>query len=1078
MKQLRTILAVLCLLLLHFPGFSQVKQNAIQGKVVTEQGDPLQGVTITLINEASKRRNFTTSNSEGNFSFVNVSVGQKYTLIFEYVGYQKDSLTHFSVLNESESNAVMMRLKLSETKAALDEVVVVGYGTARKSDVTGSIVSYTPKEAEAATSVSVDAMLQGKVAGMNVTTSSAGGPGAAASVVIRGANSLRSDNQPLYVIDNIPQASTGQFSGNAVGSGDNQIAENPLATLNPSDIESVQVLKDASATAIYGSRGANGVIIITTKKGRSGKAKVNLATNLTMSQATRVPQMLGLRDYVTYRQEQQRGAGNRALVDTLGEIRLVTTGTVYDPNDPATYSVVTEKDWQKAIYRNAFSQNYNLTVNGGNAKTTYFISGGYKNIQGTVDQTGMQIGNMRANLNTDLTDKLKMKFIVSAALRKNNMMSGGDSRGAATGSIISAATFAAPYEIPLTDPIWNSSDPAAIDTRTNALSWLNDYDDISNEKNFGGSLELNWKISNLLSYTLRTGGNLIMQERNRWFGLQLFRGLNSNGYLGLSNLNRNNYTVENLLNFQKNLGENTKLTALAGATYDQYRMANKMTSGQNFNYYDLRTNGINFATVVTPFAPVERPYQLVSFLSRANLSFFDDRYLATVNFRADGSSKFAEANQWAYFPSVALAWRIEKEEFMKSLSAVNQLKLRLGYGVVGNQNIDPFSTLYAYAQSSGSYYATNGGGKVIAINVAGMPNPNIKWETTTSYNAGIDFALWQSRLSGSLDVYRKMTDNLLVSRNLPPSTSFQSIIVNQGALQNRGVELVLSGDVMRTTDLKATLSGNISFNKATIEKLGLPITDFGMLKGVVGYLGNSIADQLGVGNIFLQGYAPGMFYGYQTDGIYQTGDNITITKNLTNNVPVPGDVKFVDQNGDNIIDSKDLTIIGNPNPKFVYGFQPSLRYKNLNLSAAFNGVYGNQVLNANLRYEATPSRQSANIRQSAFDQRWISANGGNLYPSANYNLPNVVMDRYVENGSFLRWSDLTIGYTLPQDIVKRARLQSISLFASGKNLMVWTKYSGNDPEVNSFAFDGLRPGIDFYSYPNSRSYTIGPNIGF
>jgi hypothetical protein len=260
--------------------------------------------------------------------------------------------------------------------------------------------------------------------------------------------------------------------------------------------------------------------------------------------------------------------------------------------------------------------------------------------------------------------------------------------------------------------------------------------------------------------------------------------------------------------------------------------------------------------------------------------------------------------------------------------------------------------------------------------------------------------------------------------------------------------------------------------------LGLPASAFGSLQNKIGYLGNAVADQFGVANIFLQGYAPGMFYGYKTAGIYQTKDNITITKDLSNSVPVPGDIKFVDQNGDNVINSSDLTIIGNPNPKFTYGIQPSFRYKQLSVSATFNGVYGNQIMNANLRYEATPSRQASNIRKAAFDQRWTVNNPGNAYSSSTYNLPSVVMDRFIEDGSFLRWSDLTIGYAFPATIIRKAGLQSLNLFASGKNLLLKTKYSGYDPEVNTFAFDGLRPGIDYFSYPNSRSFTVGVNVGF
>ncbi|MGF7229763.1 SusC/RagA family TonB-linked outer membrane protein [Arachidicoccus sp.] len=814
-----------------------VAQNTteIKGSVLAENGTLLKGVSIRVVNAQNDKAVYTVTDSLGVFA-ADLLYGQPYNFYFYYVGYSSDSLMNFSI-NKGEHNSILFRLK--EAKTTLEDVVLIGYGTARRGDVTGSISSYKPGENEAATSVSVDQMLQGKVPGLQVTNSYAG-PGAASSVVIRGANSLRGDNQPLYIIDNVPQPSTGQFGDNELG--DNQIPENPLTTLNPSDIESVQVLKDASATAIYGSRGANGVIIITTKKGVVGRAKINFNSNVSSASAVRLPKMLNLDEYGQFLFDR---SGVQSFYNVDGQTRYVFSGGSYDPNNDSSYNIIQEKDWQNATYRNAVSQNYNLSINGGAGKTTYYLSGNYKNIQGIVRGTSMKIGNFRLNLNTDLSKKLKLATSLSGGIRGNNMMNGGDTRGGATGSIVNAALYAAPFEYPADDPTLTSN----LDARTNALSWINDYEDVTNEKTFRASTELNWKISKLFSYSLRSGINETIQDRSRWFGLQLFQGYNNNGYLSTSTLNRNNYTVENLLHFDKKIQGIVNISALAGVTYDKYTMLNKITVGSNFQNYLLTVNGMNYASDVTVYQPDQQDYQLLSYLGRLNLSFLNDKVIATASFRADGSSKFTPGNRWGYFPSTAIAWRMEKERFIQNLKWINQLKLRVGYGKTGSQSISPYQTLSFYSQNS--YYADNSGGVALGINVGGLPNRSLTWETTSSYDAGLDFAVLNSRLSGTVDVYSKETNNLLINKNIPLSVGFASVILNQGSLSNKGVELSLNGDVIKTENFRFSLGGNISFNTSKIQKLGLPEGQFGDTS-YVGYLGNTLGDHYGAANIFIQ----------------------------------------------------------------------------------------------------------------------------------------------------------------------------------------------------------------------------------
>lgn len=1047
----RFILIGACFLSFFIPGSAVAQLKNIQGKVTDVSKAGIAGATIQV--QGTKR--YTVTDSKGDFTIQSASAAEILTV----------SYTGFVTQKIPIGNKTTINVTLAEDSKLLNDVVVIGYGSVKKSDVTGAIASLKPDPNDASKALSVENLLQGKIAGVSVSGTVAS-PGAASSVTIRGANSLRGDNQPLYIIDNIPQASTGAFPASAVGGGDFQIPQNPLTNLNPSDIEDIQVLKDASATAIYGSRGANGVIIVTTKKGKQGKAKVNASTNFTTVQATNLRDMLNLSEYANYRNERLGTAGAQ-FYPVGDEMRYVFSGQVYDANDPATYRLVNERNWQKEIYRKAFSQNYDLSVSGGENKIKYYLSADYKNINGLVKQTGLQQGGLRLNLGGDISKSLTFNASMSGAIKKNNMMSGGNTRGGVTGSITRTAIDSAPFEIPSDDPQLVGNDEA----RTTTLSWLNDYDDIANEKSVRASADLTWKISKHFSYNVRTGGNLVVQDRSRWYGLQLFQGQNANGLLGLTELNNNNYTLENLVNYNGRIGKIVNITATAGVTYDDYNWLNKSTTASNFQFKDLRTNGLHMASIISALQPIQKDYQLLSYLSRLNLSFLNGKYLATATVRADGSSKFKAGNQWATFPSFALAWRADQEKWIKSLTWVDQLKLRVGYGKTGSQSISPYNSFYDYSQVVD--YATGAGVKAIAIGVSNLQNSELKWETTAAYNTGIDFSFWKGKLSGTIDAYYKETNDLLIEKNLPASTSFGSITMNQGSLRNKGVELSLSSEVIKNDSFSWSLSGNIGVNRSQIIDLGLPATRFGN-ETYKAYLGNSIGDHFGAANIFIVGKAPGLFWGYKTDGIIQTGD-VRPTSAIFNQTP--GNIKVVDVTGDGVIDVNDKTIIGNPNPDFNYGFQTAVSYKQFRFSAAFYGVQGGDVVNGNIRYEQTPSQQTPNMIGKAYAGAWRANAQTNLYPGVTSVLQNVVYDRYVEDASFLRCSDITLAYTVPKTWTNN-KIGNINLFASVKNAFLITDYSGYDPEMRTFSFDGLRPGIDLNSFSNPRQFILGLNVTF
>lgn len=1046
--------------------FLYAQNITIKGNV-SDANESLMGVTVQ-VKGTSKA---TSTDLDGNYT---ITVNNKNAvLVFSYIGYEKQEIT--------VGNRTVINVKMSDNAQLLDEVVVVGYGSVKKSDVTGAIASLRPDERDAATSLSIDNLLQGKVAGLVVGTTSAT-PGAASSITIRGASSLRGDNQPLYVIDNIPQASTGEFAASAFGDDDYQTAADPLSSLNPSDIESIEILKDASATAIYGSRGANGVILITTKKGKTGKPRVTVNANFTVANATRLYDMLNLSDYADYRNA-QAGPDDRQFFKEGNEVRYIFSGGKYDANDPESYRVLQERDWQREIYRTAFSQNYSVSVNGGSEKVRYFVSAAFKNINGIVKQTGLQQGDLRANLSMDLSKRVSVDLSLSGSIKKNDMMSGSNANGGAQGSVSVTAITSQPFEYPADDPSLSGTN--GMEKRITVFSWLNDYDDQTNENAFRASMDLKWNIWKGLTYSLRTGGNLRDEYRARWFGTETFRGNNDKGSLGITDLSQYNITVENMLNYHQTFDQLLDLDVTAAVTYDDYNYLNKRIQGRQFSNLSFGIDGLHMAERISYLEPVQRDYQLLSYLGRVNLSFLEGRYLATASFRADGSSRFAKGHRWAYFPSFSLAWRMEQEDFIKdNVEWLDQLKVRVGYGQTGNSAIDPYSSFYNYSQIID--YATATGDKVLAMAVDKLQNEGLTWETTESWNIGLDFGVFKNRFRGSLDFYNKQTKDLLISRILPPSAGYSTIYYNSGNMRNQGIEFSLDADIIQTKDFTWTFGGNIGKNNAKIMDLGVSRGDFGVYKDILAYEGNSLGNHFGNAHLFWVGHAPGLFFGYETDGIVQEADlpanggSYNVTQDLsTGGAPQAGDIKIIDQNGDGIINTDDRVIIGDPNPDFTYGFHTSFTWRGISLSAQFNGVYGKDLINTNLRYQAIPNLTGGNLRTEAFQGAWTAENMSNTYPRVNYKLPTpAVLDRYVEDASFLRCSDITLAYTLPKLTVQKIGFNSINVFASVKNAFLITKYSGYDPEVDSFAFDGLRPGVDMSSFPHARSFIFGLNVSF
>lgn len=1041
----------------------------ISGKITDENGSGLPGASIV----EKGTSNGAISDLDGNY---NLKVVEGATLTISFVGYV---IKEVNIGSESVIN-----VQMDPDAEQLEEVIIVGYGTQKKSDLTGSVASYQLNENDGRQFTSAASLLQGRMSGVVVSNNSFQ-PGAAASVKIRGGNSLRGDNEPLYVVDNVPLTSATVDAGDAFQvAGSRSSAQSALASINPNDIERIEVLKDASATAIYGSRGANGVILITTKKGKAGDTKVSFESSITIANISKKFDLLGLEDYVNL-QNDVSGIGNEKYV-TADQIPgasgskwfyIPDLGS-FDPSNSETYHGITAVDWQDELFQPAIQENYRLNFSGGSKNVNYFIAGGYQNTSGVTSGTGLQQGDFRLNLNAKASEKLNIGFNINGVLRNNDQQQNGNNFGASTsGSALRAALAGRPYSLVKGSP--DNNGLFEEEGITDVFAWIEDHDDEATEYAFRSGLNLQYDIWNGISYELRAGGNYRWKERSRWFGKRTFRGAQENGALAVSTLTAYTYTIENLIKYNKQISDNFTLNALAGYAIDNQIILNEFKNGSGFDVDVLRGNGIHLANNTNVLQPNQGDFRISSYLGRLNAELFGGKYLITASIRADGSSKFPN-NKWGIFPSTAIAWKINEETFLEKSDIVNQLKLRAGWGITGNQGIPAFSTLANYESGSQAYFDENGN-LLVALQVNNLANSNLTWETTQSTNVGVDFAILDARISGSLDVYYKKTKDLLNQKSLAASAGFSTILVNQGSLENKGIELSLSTVIFEQGDWSVSLGGNISFNKAKVIDLGLEPAEFGN-ETFAAFTGNMITQAAVLpypANIFAEGHEPALFWGLKTDGILQESD-ASLTYTPTVGINAPGEIKYIDTNGDGVIDLNDRTIIGNPNPDYTYGFQTDIKYKGISLRAFFNGVKGNDLINAGsyfLDYAAAEGA-SRNSLKVAYTNAWRLENPSNDYPKINANAAEVLNDRYVEDASYLRLAEVTLAYQVTNSIIERIKLSNLNIFMSGRNLFTITDYKGYDPAANSFAFDGLRQGIDFNAFPNVRSYTIGLKATF
>ena len=997
------------------------QQNQINGTIIDTNGQPLPGANILVKNT----NNGAQTDFDGNFILNNVASNA--TLLISYIGFVSQELE----LNGKTS----VSITLVEDNALLDEVVVIGYGSVKKSDLTGSVSSLQEKDFGRGVNSNIDQMIQGKSSGVQVVQNSAQ-PGGGLSIRIRGSSSINAGNDPLYVVDGLPLD-----GGNIVPEGGNSFVtnrtpRNPLNSINPSDIASIEILKDASATAIYGSRGANGVILITTKSGSSGKMKVNYTSYYGTQTVANKLNMMNPQDY------------KRVLNDILAEGGGESGADVTDIVNGGT-------DWQEAIFRDAAVQSHSLSFSGGNEVDKYFSSFNYFSQDGVIKSSGFERLSARLNLEHNVEGKFKYGVNLTTSFSKDDYIPTGDGINENAGAIYATINF--DPTLPTIDE--NGVHPLSPFISTdNPLALIKGKEATTNTYRTLGSVYGEYNILPSLSARLNIGGDIANSRRDVFINELTQDGKAFGGVATILQGTKSNYVFEGTLNYKKEFNKDHVLTALTGASTQKFILQSLVAGTQNFPSNVTQTNnlslGDNTQNIVNSNKETNK---LISFFGRFNYSLFD-KFLVTASYRADASSRFGTNSKWGYFPSAALAWKLSKEKFIEDSNTISDLKLRVSWGQTGNQEIGNYNSLSTFG--SGPIVVYNGL-PVISSVPTRIPNSNLKWETTEQFNVGVDFGLFKNRISGSLDYYTKNTKDLLFNLPVPPTTGFGSVLTNIGEVKNSGVDFNIN-----TRNFVGEFEWSSSFNISTVKN---EVVNIGRDERIIT---GGIAWAQGI-SIIEPGKPINSFYGYEVEGVWQTNDDFTVTDD-----PVqPGDLKFTDQNGDRQVTPDDRVVLGNSVPDFNWGFSNTFRYKGFELFVFFEGVEGVKMFNTNLAESYFPISFRRNKVADLYLNRWTPSNPTNTYPSfvtPNSQAGKQVNSRTVEDASYLRLKTLRISYNVPSNNIKF--LTDLQVYVSGSNLFTSTDYSGYDPASNTNGNSNLR--IDYNAYPLNRTFTLGINAGF
>ncbi|WP_194777908.1 SusC/RagA family TonB-linked outer membrane protein [Pararhodonellum marinum] len=1016
---------------LLFGGIFQVlmAQVQINGKVRdASSGESLPGVNIIVKNTPGKG---TITDMDGNFS---LETEGNVTLVFSFVGYIAQEI--------AVGNRNVLNIDLSPDQSQLDEVIVIGYGSVKKSDLTGSVSSVRSEDIKAIPVASFDQALQGRAAGVQVVTTT-GAPGGETNIRIRGTSSINASSEPLYVIDGMLINN----EGDELSIGGRGPRVGALSTINPNEIESIEILKDASATSIYGSRGANGVILITTKKGKAGRSVVNLESYYGVQEVANQLELLNASQFATLVNDANINAGRAPIYlnpDRFGE------GT----------------NWQSELFRTAPISNYQLSISGGNANTRYAISGGYFNQDGIVIGSDFERFSFRVNLDTDVSDRLT----IGTNLSYSKLTSNGVLTGPGTiipGVISNALQFnpIAPVRDP-NQPLGYTFEHLLKAGIANPVAEALLYESITNTSRFLGNLSADYKILEGLSFRTSIGIDGLFTKSNTFGPDGLKRTEASLGEAGVSTLQALTWINTNTINYDKKINDRSSFNILGGFELQSFR--NETLSAFAFGFPDSRTGWHNLGAADNPQNPLnsELEWSMLSYLTRINYSF-SNRYLFTLSGRIDGSSKFAEGNKFGYFPSGAFAWIVSEEPFMQNQSVFTDLKMRVSYGWTGNQAIPPYQSLALVGPfGEGVFNNSNVVVDFRAREPLSYPNRDLKWETTEQSNLGIDMSFLEGRISATTEIYLKNTRDLLLRTPIPFTSGFGTTLLNIGNVQNKGFELAINS-VNIDSKLKWNTAFNFSINRNKVTNLA---SDEDIFLGAGG-------------NILRKGYPIGTFFGYVFDGIFQSADEAANSPVPVGQSPGAGDRKYRDISGpngvpDGIINDFDRTVIGTAQPDFTWGINNELRYSNFSLTFFFQGSQGNQMVNMN-RLNLGNVNGQQNVLAEAGLNRWTPQNPSNEYARAlATSTDNFFSSRLIEDASYIRLRNVTLGYNLSPDLLSRLKISNLKIYASATNLLTFTSYSGYDPEANAYGSTTNLVGVDDGIYPQAKMFIMGLNIGF
>jgi len=1014
-------------------------QSKLDGTVVDDiTNQPIIGASVTI----KGTTHGVVTDAEGKFYF---QTGQKfpYTLIVTYIGYKKIEVI-------VEKNPVIINLK--EERQELDELVVVGYGTQKRKDITGS-VSSVPKANLSQVTSSADNLLRGAVAGVVVTQSS-GRPGASSSVRIRGGNSITAGNEPLYVVDGILIYNDNSNSGAGVTYAGASV--NVLSTINPADIESIEVLKDASATAIYGSRGANGVVIITTKKGTKGQDNISYQGYFGFQNISKKLKLMNASEWASLRNDVQASIG-QAPSFSPSQIEALKTSGNYD--------------WQSAAFITAAPvQSHNLSFSGGDEKSRYAVSAGYFDQDGIVLGSDFKRISLRVNYERNYSQKFK--FGVNANYTNSIANGVGTNGGAAAGRnpnpLVSVLLTAPVVPIKNADGSYNvTNNPYATSVNGYIPNAINDLDNTTNETKLNRiltSLFGEYKFNKELTAKVAVSGDVLNTKQNYYAPSNTTTGAGTKGLASIGERSVGSVLNENTLNYNTHFGENHKFSALGGYTL-QYTKGEVVNAGAQTFVNDANTyNAIQDGVPVKPYSDAYESV-LKSWLARVNYSY-KGKYNFTLSGRADGSSRFGSESLWGYFPSAGFSWNITDEEFANNIKGVTEAKLRITAGTTGNQEIGNYLPL----ASMGSVNYSFGGTLYTGLAPTRLANPDLKWEKTNQYNVGLDLSLLDRKINFVFDVYYKKTKDLLINVPVPLSSGYATVLQNIGGVENKGFEVGLTTENIKTENFAWNSNIVFSLNRNKVTEIGNGVNEFFPVVP-----NGSLLQQQPV--IVKVGLPLGSFWGYKTNGIFQTQEEVNTQPKINSlaNTKV-GDRKYVDTNGDGVITALDKGNLGTSQPKFVGSFSNTISYNDFDLNFSFQGAYGGKIFNA-LNQQLEISTLGTNAAATLND-RWTPTNPSNEIPRASSSPLGIVSERYVEDASFLRLKLITLGYTLPKSVSKKLGTKSVKFYISAENLITWTKYTGYDPEVSSYEQNNLYPGIDFGSYPNSKTFISGLNVTF